>query len=350
MMRLRLFSVIALVLVVAFSLLAVRYFLGNNNEQTLDRATGHHFSVRWMGFAPTDYDNSFPEYAVCINDLKDNPMRMQIALQIKNQEDQGYYFLVDKYAAPTEWTIEPLQVGYIDVDETNAFVYDKASRPVPSSIPQGRLTQIITLVVKAYYDEAYSNLYSQDTLDVTFNLLDRLSSEWTILYNDNFDNQNAQEWVVAFEGYRDWEARCSASANIAPSPDYYRSFQYSLKLVTSACGLTWWTPTGYVYYYAWAKGGYGITLQIPSASEAYLLFSLKSDNYGALSDHGIMINGITYFKTDVVPESGKWYQFAVPLPTDSTSTVEIWVSSVYSGYSNPVSATSYLDDVYVISK
>lgn len=306
----------------------------------------NHFSVSWMGFAPTDYNDSYPEYTICINNLRDNPLRMQIAFQIKNQEAQGYYFLIDGYSAPAGWTFDPYEIGYIDIDETKAFIYENVTRILPSAILQGRLTENTILVVRAYYDESYTNLYSEDNAYVTFNFIDRTSEAWTVLYHDDFNDNATRDWATVSEGQGSPYGGY-VGASVAASDTYYRSFHYSLRLDTAALG-TYWYPYGSSP--AWAKGGYTKTFQTPDVDEAYLLFSLRSDDFSVFAERGIMINGTTYFKTDVTPQTAKWYQFAIPLPTNETDILSVWLSYAYSGSNYWAHTNSYLDDVYVIVK
>lgn len=327
-----------------------------------EASSSNHFSVQWMGFAPTDYSSEYPEYYICINNLKSDPLTMQIALQIKNQEDSGYYFVVTQYSTPPSgWTILTFHAGYIDIDETKAFVYQNASRVLPSSISGGRLTETITLVVKAYYDE-YVTLYSQDYFDVTFNFIDRSSSAWSILYHDDFHDATVQDWTTTYEGGEEISS-CDYGASISPSDQYYRTFQYSLRLDTWAIGVTTGNPGyWYNYYAAWVWGAYRKSFEIPYTSESYLIFSIRSDNWDAFDLHGIRINGTTYFKSDAVLSTNLWFQYVVPLkkPTvegeTCTNIVDIWTGYVYRlggppyGGSEPSHTYAYLDDVYVIVK
>ena len=291
----------------------------------------NHFSVQWMGFAPTDYSSEYPEYYICINNLKDDPLTMQIALQIKNQEDSGYYFKVDQFVAPPSgWSILPMAVGFVDVDETKQFVYDNVFRSRPTSIAQGRLTESISLVVQAYYDAGYTNLYSQDDFTVTFNFLDLTSSDWTTLYHDDFDDGQTHDWTTVQEGHYSGYY----SSDVTISDTYYRSFQYSLRLHATA-----WGASSY-----WCRAGYRKSFDIGLASEVYLIYSLRSDNWNAHDMYGVRINGVTYFKSDVTPGTNIWYQFAVKLKAAQLNDVNIW--AVYAGFNQH--PYSYLDDVYVI--
>jgi hypothetical protein len=335
MVEFKKFVAIWLSLVVAvsvFTVVGISLLKSENNGVT----SANHFSVRWMGFAPTDYASDYPEYYICINNLKDATLRMQIALQIKNQEASPFYFKVDQYSAPPSgWSVLPMLVGAVQVGETKQFIYANASRSKPTSIPQGRLTESISLVVKAYYDSGYTNLYSQDNFTVTFNFLDLTSNQWTTLYHDNFDDGTTQGWTVSGEGYN------YHGASVGVSDTYYRTFQYSLRLDAWAA---------YSYGTSWRRGCFQKTFNVGSVNEVYLIYSIRSDDWQAHYTYGVKINGVTYFKSDTPNlATNTWYQVAVKLKPAQTNAVQIWTVYVDSGTGSN-HRYSYLDDVYVIAK
>jgi len=286
----------------------------------------NHFSVQWMGFSPTDYSNLYPDYYICINDLAESTLTMQIALQILNQEAYGYYFLIEQNSAPPAgWTISTFYIGYIDVDETLTFVYSDIERTKPGSISGGVLTESVDLVAKAYWDSSYTNLYSQDNFAVTFNFIDRTAAVWNQLYNSDFDDASVQGWSHI------------GSGNLIVSSTYYRSFQYSLRLYSND---VW----GAAYRKSFDVTG-------PYA-EAYLIFSLRSTNWEyPVSGYGITprisFDGTTYFRPDVIPSTDKWYQFIIPIPVGTSTQVDIYAvcrdDTAFKHY-------AYLDDVFLIAK
>ena len=283
------------------------------------------FSVKWMGFLP-DYRDDYPEYYIVVNDLRYDQLRMSIALKIVNQEASGYYFKVEQHSPPPDgWTIEPQEIGFIDKDQSITFVYTGAVRDKPDSIPGGKLTETIDLSVKAYYDAAYTNLYSEDNFTVTFNFIDRTSG-WIILEVDNFDDGTTEDWT--------WTTVSGGSCDVSITPynNLYRSFPFSLRLSAS----TGWG--GCVV--AFRK-----TFSIGSVSEAYLVFSIRSERF-ANGLPEIRFNGETFFKPDATPLNNIWYQITIPLPSSSDVMVDIVSINV------PSSSTghAYLDEVYVIVK
>jgi len=327
-MELRTFKALLLSAAILISALMVGAVVLLNYRSPEQTNVKSGFSVRWMGFAPT-YNNTYPEYYICINDLKSDTLVMNIALQIKNQEDRGYYFKIEKYVdPPTGWTVLPMTIGYVDGDETKAFTYS-ASRTKPTTISDGLPTENVSLVVKAYYDPSLTNLYSQDNFNVTFNFIDRLASGWTMIYRDNFDDGTTQGW--------------SAVGSWVQPPIvtdiYYRSFRYSLQL-HSGENPAWWTE--------WAEAGYSKSFIIGAGTQqAYLIYSIKSTSWP--TSVRIAFDGVIVFQPDVQPNSNTWYQFTIPLPKSEipgmskTTMVEVWATSASDAY-------AYLDDVYVIVK
>ncbi len=282
-----------------------------------DIALSNHFSVQWMGFVPT-YSSQYPEYYVCINNLATDPLTLQIALQIKNQENRSFYFRIEQnQTPPSGWSLFSYTIGLINKDETKTFTYS-ALRTKPASISQGKLTETISLVVKAYYDSLYTQFYSEDSFSVTFNFLDKTAGVWTTLYIDNFDDGTAHQWT----GY-------SASG---VSTDYYRSFQYSLKTSATTAGGT---------IEGWLKKSFDIS---GAFSEAFLIYAIRSSNWA--SSNGVQLDGVKYFEPDVAPSANTWYQVAIKLPTSKITEVKIYTFYL-SGYG---SCSSYIDDVYVVAK
>jgi len=360
-MKFRQFFAVYLAIVIGSS--AVITVIAPKLEGNHDGASPPRFSIRWMSLSPTDHNNSHPEYTIAFDNLTDNQLKIRTAFQIKNQEPRGYYFLIDGHSAPAGWTFAPHQIGYISNDETKTFVYENITRTLPSPIPQGRLTETITIVIKTFYNDSYTGLYKKNNLDVTFNFLDLTSAAWTILYHDNFDDGTTNNWESTGEGGGDWNS--SNAGSVSTSADYYTSFQYSLRLDASAMcvGVRNWEfdivyPDSdahswvghWVYPTAWVRAAFRKTFAVGDVAEAYLLFSIKSENYEAFNQYGIKINGTTVFMSDVTPQADYWHQFAIPLSRNSVNTVDIWVQKAERIGTGTTDKYAYLDDVYLITK
>jgi hypothetical protein len=300
-------------------ILAVSVFsvtLGSTTQSEIQyETTGSmkpHFSVHWMGFAPTDMQSTYPDYAICVNDLAPTTLSMSIAVQIKNQEDKGYFFRIAPWGSqPAGWNLPTSPLSFVNIGETYNFVY-QPSRTKPTSIPGGALKETISMVVGAYRDSGLTDLYSQDNFTATFRFLDRTSTAWSTISYNNFDDGTVQGW---------------SAYNAAVDPTYYRSFPYSLRAGYSG-GSHYFEKTFSI------GAGYG---------EAYLIYSLKSQGW---SDYHVNFNSLTYFRPDSTPPTDLWLQFALPLGIGQTTTVRIdagyWSASP-GGY-------SWLDNVYVIAK
>jgi hypothetical protein len=274
-----------------------------------------HFSVKYRGFLP-GYDSSYPDYYIAINGLAVSSLQMNVHLFIQNQESSGYYFKIEKNETPPAgWIINPYQIGQIPVDGTRDFVYSQMWRTVPTSIPAGELIETVYLAVRAYYDASYTNLYSQDVLNITYHLIDRASPVWTTLYQDTFDDGTTQGW--------------SGGQNIAVSTDYYRSFRYSLAV-------------SYYNYPGLQNSFFAKTFSVPPQySEGYLIFAIRRDGWQADFPQ-IYLDGTLYFEPDTTPSSNIWYQFTIPLHAGSTN---IRIETCHlSG------VPTYMDDAYVVAK
>jgi hypothetical protein len=182
-----------------------------------------------------------------------------------------------------------------------------------SPISGGRLSETIDLVVKAYYDSGYSNLYSQDDFPVSFHFIDRTTADWTLLYNNNFDDGTVQGWTSSL-----------GSSYVSVSTTYYRSYPYSLR-------------TGGGSETAFRK-----SFTVGAFSEAYLIYAMRFGLTSGSVTPRILFDGTEYFRPDVQPTINVWYQFIVPLPSGKTTDVQM-----YGAYQ---SAYAYLDNVYVIAK
>lgn len=259
----------------------------------------NHFSVVWKGFQPT-YSNQTPDYYICINNLKDTTLWMRIALKIQNFENNGYWFMIGPYGSqPDGWTVENYEIGFIRIDETKEFVYS-VGRVKPSSIPEGIRAETIHLVVKAFRDPAYTDLYSQDDFTVKFYFIDLTSTAIGFLDVDDFDDGTSQGWYS------------SGSPGGVVSYTYYRSWPNSFQFSSYASK----------------------TFATAGCINAYMVFSLYRSYSGSLF---IEINNQKMFETDLPISTAGWYQFAIRLPTDTNSYVKI-------------AGSGYLDDVYVITK
>lgn len=297
------FMVVWCATIIAVSAFAVGAGTLPNRPSTAKEKEGAHFSVHWMGFIP-EYSNQYPEYYACINDLLSDTLYFPIALKLVNQENSSFYFrVVQNQTSPAGWTLATNTLGLINKDETRLFTYS-AFRTKPASIPEGRLTETISLAVQAYYDSLYTQFYSEDSFAVTYNFLDRTAGAWVTLDIDNFDDGTTHDWG----GYI-----CGVTSEL------YRSFPYSFS----------------------SGDNVHKSFTIPdSFSEAYLLCAIRFPP-SSQGRYDVLLNGVKCFQSDVDIAPFTWYQVAIPLPTNQTTEVRFMFYYSWSGY---------VDDAYVVAK
>jgi len=291
MIELKKFMTIWIATIVVASSFIVGWIAFSNNPNGSTKVKQGHFSVVWMGFKPT-YSDQFPDYYICINNLKDESLQMNIQFKIENYENVSLYFMIDKYVEPPSgWYVGPQYFGLVPIENPIAyFTYYNLNRTKPSAIPEGSIHETVDLVVKAYLDEAYTQFYSQANFTVNFHFLDVTSTAWTRIEYYNFDDGTTQGWYGSLHWWQ-----------------YYRSWPCSLG--------------GAQKKYIDMVGNY---------TEAYLIAAVYSGVYN------IYLDGVLTFQREAGSYPSSWYQIAIPLPLNKVTLVEIGVS--------------YLDDAYVLAK
>jgi hypothetical protein len=283
---------------VAMSVLFIGWATVLNRPNISTEVKGSHFSVVWKGFKPT-YSDQFPDYYICINNLKDESLQMYIQLKIENYENVSLYFMIDKYLEPpTDWYVSPQYFGFVDIaNPIRTFTYYNFARTKPAAIPQGSLHESVELAVKAYYDSSYTQFYSQANFTVNFHFIDVTAPVWTKVIYDNFDDETVQGWSSAI--LQKWQPCRSWPCSITPYYSAYKTFDLF--------------------------GNY---------TEAYFVAAV----FGGPSSIYIYLDSAPCFYSDVTTGFvSPWCQIAIPLPVNRATAVMI------GGF-------SYMDDVYVVAK
>jgi hypothetical protein len=284
--------------VIVVSTIFVGWATLRNGSNDVTGAKGSHFSVVWKGFKPP-YSDQFPDYYICVNNLKDESLQMYIQLKIENYENVNLYFKIDKYIEPSaEWFVGPQDFGLVAITNPIAtFTYSNINRTKPGTIPEGSLHESVELAVKSYYDAGYTQFYSQANFTINFHFIDVTSVTWSKLSYDNFDDGTAQGWYGYSVGVHWWQ--------------YYRSWPCSL--------------TGY-----YDSKSFDL---IGNYTEAYLVAAV----YAYPTSLSVYLDGTLCFQPDIPSGTTTWNQIAIPLPLNKVTTVQIY-------------GVSYLDDVYVVAK
>lgn len=283
--------------VITCSVFIVTWTTAINPQNATKEVKGAHFSVVWEGFKPT-YSDAFPDYYICINNLKDDTLKMYIQLKIENYENISLYFMIDKYTEPQPgWFVGPQYFGLVQIENPIMyFTYSNINRTKPTGIPQGSLHESVELVAKAYYDDSYTQFYSQANFTVSFHFIDVTAPVWSKVIYNNFDDGTTQGWY----GYVHWW-------------QYYRSWPCSL------------TPySGKVQKTFDLIGNY---------TEAYLIAAVYTYPQSA----SIYLDGQLCFASDVPSGTRYWHQITIPLPLNKQTLVEL-------------RGQTYLDDVYLVAK
>jgi hypothetical protein len=294
------FLVVYVSVMIAVSMIAVlgvSVLQSRNGKSETSLGTGH-FSVVWKGFEP-EYSDQFPDYYICINNLKDESLQMYSQLKIENYENVSLYFMINKYTEPPAgWFVGPQYFGLVAItDPIKTFTYFNINRTKPAAIPQGSLHESVELAVKAYYDSSYTQFYSQANFTVNFHFIDVTATVWSKVVYDNFDDGTTQGW--SYVQIHQWQ--------------YYRSWPCSI------------TP-----YYNYPFKSFDL---IGNYTEAYLVAAV----YTYATSHEIYLDGQLCFAPDTTTGTYAWYQIAIPLPLNKATTVGL-------------AGVSYIDDVYVVAK
>lgn len=291
------FVAIYIAMIVAGSAFMINWATLSGRPNVATEAEGSHFSVVWKGFKPT-YSDQYPDYYICINNLKDDSLRMYVQLKIENYENVSLYFMISNYTVPSAgWFVGSQYLGLVAITSPiQTFTYSNLNRTKPGAIPEGSLHESVELVVKAYSDSGYTEFYSQDNFTANFHFIDVTSSAWTRLEYYNFDDGTSQGW--------------GGSVN---SWTYYRSWPCSL--------------TGY-------PGPYKSIDMIGNYTEAYVVAAVYANPWYPT----VYLDNVQCFASETPSATAAWYQITVPLPLNKVTFLRY-----YSGL-------SYLDDAYVVAK
>jgi hypothetical protein len=289
------FAAIYIAIIVVGSAFTISWATMLNRPTIATETAKTHFSVIWTGFKPT-YSDEYPDYYVCVNNLKDASLKMYVQLKIENYENVSLYFMINQYTTPpADWFVGPQYFGLVLITNPIAyFTYSNLNRTKPASITGGSLHESVEVVVQAYYDEGYTQFYSQDNFTINFHFIDVTSPAWTRLEYYNFDDQTTQGWsgsLHKWQYYRSWPCSLTGSS-------IYRNFDL-----------------------------------IGNYTEAYFVAAVWQYAHSPR----VYLDDVLCFMSEMPPSSAAWHQIAIPLPLNKV--IKVQVSSV-----------SYLDDAYILAK
>jgi len=224
-----------------------------------------------------------PDIYMDVQGLPD-PFEVAIDMLIRNDETIDLYFRASLVTPPPGYSDYTHDLGLIAAG-TEAYKRYTFKRAQPTLI-DGELDETITLLIQAFKDAAYTDLYGEGTFPLTMHYFDHTDPAWTELYHDNFDDGTTQTWTgiaelidPAIPGY----GPCGATDLRYLSP-YYSLMNYSTSGYSIAKDYTVGTYTKAritVHYnvepgtrVAWALGGELIKPgRVPVPSDVWLRFS-----------------------------------------------------------------------------
>jgi len=268
-----------------------------------------------------------------------DPVKLGITVRYFNYDDVGLYMQITGSAAG--YTFGTVNLGLL-ASGANAYINldEFASRAKPSvgDLPNGEMSENITLTLKGYTDAGYTTLKWTFDRVVTVTWINSADAAFTVDFLNNFDDGTVQGWAGAGEYLLSVVALAAATAYVLSPPYGLRANIYD------------------------SGGGYDVQGRIyksfatPNKSKVFAVIDIRaSPNYYC---NGIQIRknsevlvqlGKWVFEAADSAPKAKWIRIVVPLPANVTVEVQI----AYKGqYQSPTWNANYywLDDFKIISK
>jgi hypothetical protein len=271
-----------------------------------------------------------------------DPVKLGLTVHYFNYDDVGLYFQIT--GSGTGYTFGTVNLGllasgseaYINLDQ-----FASRAKPTVAQLPNGEMSENITLTLKAYTDSGYTTLKWTFERVVTVHWINSADAAFTVDFLNNFDDGTVQGWaaVLTYGG-------SGATATAAKATDYVLSVPYSLKMEAYSGGYSevmaylwksFTTPNKEVVYAI-------IDLRITGGTNSYVRsIQIQREDGSILVQIGIWASALA----DAMPRN-KWLRIVVPLPKSTTLETRIhgrWRSSDTGrmGY-------VWLDDFKIISK
>jgi len=225
-----------------------------------------------------------------------DPAKFGLTIRYFNYDDVGLYFQITGSA--TGYTFGTVNLGLL-ASGANAYINldEFASRAKPSTgdLPNGEKEENITLILKAYTDSGYTNLKWTYERVVTVHWINSADATFTVDELDDFDDGLYHDWdieKITIGGY----SLDTVTKNIMT--DYVLSPPYSLR------------GDGYSNWNGTPQTTYAQQLIIRKDTDELIHLGLGAPVAGASTD--IPIN--------------KWMRLVVPLPTNTTFTIKVYVA------------------------
>jgi hypothetical protein len=271
-----------------------------------------------------------------------NPVIQGITIRYFNYDDSSLYMQIT--GSGTGYTFTPVNLGLL-ASGANAYRnldnFVSRAKPTAAQLPNGEMSENITLTLKAYTDAGYTILKWTFDRVVTIIWINSADAAFTVNFLDNFDDGTVQGWSAV----NDDTINCSgtSSATVAAAADYVLSPPFSLKH-------TMYCQTG-----SGTLSHIEKSFTTPNKSAVYAIIDIRglTDNwmnaYKILKDLTVLVQiGVDVYSTTATAPEQKWLRIVVPLPSNTTVLLKIQIRT----RTNATGRTVYLwlDDFKIVSK
>lgn len=283
-----------------------------------------------------------------------DPTTLGITIRYFNYDDVNLYMQITGSA--TGYTFTPVNLGLL-ASGTNAYKnldnFASRAKPTVGQLPNGEMSENITLILKGYTDAGYTTLKWTFDRIVTVIWINSADAAFSVDFLNNFDDGTVQGWAELMESG-------GGNGTFAVSIDYVLSTPYALRRTNDynvehfidriyksfttpnknavyaifdirlSRPASFWHPT-YGWLGVWLKN-----LVIKSSSNTLVYLGKPYDTYRSE-------NGANY-----VPLN-KWIRIVAPITKNTSVELRI-VLECYGYVVQPPGYRIWLDDFKIISK
>lgn len=281
-----------------------------------------------------------------------DPVIQGITIRYFNYDDSGLYMQIT--GSGTGYTFTPVNLGLLATGANaykNLDAFASRAKPTVAQVPNGEMSENITLTLKAYTNAGYTNLKWTFDRVVTVIWINSADAAYTVDKLDNFDDGTVQGWSYTVE------LACSGVLSVASN--YVLSTPYSLNLQITTGGFAvgeWesrirfnktFNTTAKTKQYAIIDIRIGGTSPYADYYLKYLKVSIGTG--GAIIYLGQPYDGV---HSDYIPRN-RWLRIVIPLTPSTSTDLRIAIDSdtyVYVGGYGNARFWMWMDDFKIISK
>jgi len=275
-----------------------------------------------------------------------DPAILGITVRYFNYDDSGLYMQITGSA--TGYTFTPVNLGLL-ASGANAYqnldAFASRAKPTVAQLPNGEMSENITLTLKAYTDASYTTLKWTFNRSVTVIWLNSADAAFTVDMLDNFDDGLLHDWTV------EWMQGTPTGGYpiLAVVSDYVLSAPYSARMYGRA-GVAG----------DWEACRIKKSVTTPAKTECYAIFDIRltKDTWWFAKNLQVRKDAVTQIflgraqdntDTDYVPVN-KWIRAIIPLTPSTTFLLDLYYAGRAIGISSGGTFDLWLDDFKIISK